>query len=175
MLATLAAPDAPWVLATSTDSLARAKGFRADLLYRIQIGWIEVPALAERTSDILPIAEVFARLVAQSHGCDRPRLTAEARVKLVEHDWPGNLTELHNCIKRAVLQARNAPIGAEHVQLLDGKATDVPNLVKMEEIALNKALSATRGNVTRAAALLGISRDTLRYRIEKYDISRPQG
>jgi DNA-binding NtrC family response regulator len=175
LMATMASPDAPWVLATSSDSLARAGGFRADLLYRIQVGWIEVPALAERNSDILPIAEVFARLSAQSHGCDRPRLTTQARVKLVEHDWPGNLTELQNCIERAVLQARNVPIGTEHIQLLDGNTADVPNLVKMEEIALHKALSATKGNVTRAAALLGISRDTLRYRIEKYDISRPQG
>ncbi len=175
LLATVTGPDAPWVLATSTDSLARAGGFRSDLLYRIQVGWIDVPVLAERNSDILPIAEVFARLSAQSHGCDRPRLTAEARVKLVEHDWPGNLTELRNCIERAILQARNAPIGADHIQLLDGNAVDVPNLAKMEEVALNKALSATGGNVSRAAALLGISRDTLRYRIEKYDISRPQG
>jgi DNA-binding NtrC family response regulator len=175
LLARMTAPDAPWVLATSADTLARAGNFRADLLYRIQVGWIEVPGLAERNSDILPIAEAFARLAAQTHGRDRPRLTAEARVKLVEHDWPGNLTELQNCLERAVLQAGNAPIAPEQIQLLSGGAEAVPNLIKMEEIALHKALSATRGNVTRAAALLGISRDTLRYRIEKYDISRPQG
>ncbi len=173
LLTTITAPCAPWVLATSADTLARAGNFRDDLLYRIQVGWIEVPALAERNSDILPIAEAFARLSAQTHGRDRPRLTAEARVKLVEHDWPGNLTELQNCVERAGLQAGNAPIGPEHIQLLGGGAEAVPNLVKMEEVALQMALSATRGNITRAAALLGISRDTLRYRIEKYDISRP--
>lgn len=174
LLATITAHDAPWVLATSNETLARSGSIRADILYRIQVGWIEVPPLAERNSDILPIAEVFARQSAQTHGRDCPRLTAEARVKLVDHDWPGNLTELQNCIERAGLQAGNAPIGPEHIQLLGREAEDVPNLVKMEEVALNKALSATRGNVTRAAALLGISRDTLRYRIEKYEILRPQ-
>ncbi|MFZ3584439.1 sigma-54-dependent transcriptional regulator [Loktanella sp. DJP18] len=175
----LSAPDAPWVLATTASNLAKQERnglFRADLLYRIQIGWIDIPALHERSSDILPIAEAFARQSAQKHGRDRPRLTPDARVKLMEHDWPGNLRELANCMERAGLLAGNAPIDAAHIQLLSvPTAADVPKLVQMEEMALTKALAATRGNVSRAAALLGISRDTLRYRIEKYDISRPQG
>ncbi|MCU0802128.1 MAG: response regulator [Rhodobacteraceae bacterium] len=178
LLAALMAPDAPWLLATTSGNLAvleREGAFRADLLYRVQLGWIDVPALSERNSDILPIAESFARQSALRHGRDRPRFTAEARAKLVQHDWPGNLLELANCVERAGLQAGNALIGAEQIQFLSPDGADVPNLVQMEELALSKALTATRGNVTRAAALLGISRDTLRYRIEKYDISRPQG
>lgn len=179
LMAALTREDAPWLLSTSTRTLAgleRDGLFRPDLLYRLQVGWIDIPALAERNSDILPIAEAFARRSALRHGRDRPRLTAEARVKLVEHDWAGNLTELENCMERACLLAGNAPIGAEHILLLSSApATEVPKLVQMEEAALQKALAATRGNVTRAAALLGISRDTLRYRIEKYDISRKQG
>lgn len=175
LVARMSAPDAPWVLATTTTSLPileREGAFRTDLLYRIQVGWIEVPALAERNSDILPIAEAFARLSAQRHGLDRPRLTGEARVRLVDHHWPGNLTELQNCMERAVLKAKNAPISAEDIRILSaGPASDVPNLPQMEEMALSKALAATQGNKTRAAALLGISRDTLRYRIEKYNIS----
>jgi two-component system, NtrC family, response regulator AtoC len=179
LMRSLSAPDAPWLLATTAANLAKLEregALRSDLLYRIQVGWIDVPALAERNSDILPIAEAFARQAAHRHGRDRPRLTAEARVKLVQHDWPGNLSELQNCVDRASQRAGNNPIGAEDIQILQGSVADqVPNLVQMEEIALSKALAATRGNVTRAAALLGISRDTLRYRIEKYDISRPQG
>jgi DNA-binding NtrC family response regulator len=171
----MSAPDAPWVLATTTASLPmleREGSFRADLLYRIQVGWIEVPALAERNSDILPIAEAFARQSAQRHGLDRPRLTGEARVRLVDHHWPGNLTELQNCMERAVLNARNAPITTDDIRILSADpAYAVPNLPQMEEMALSRALAATQGNKTRAAALLGISRDTLRYRIEKYNIS----
>ncbi len=178
LAARMALPDAPWVLATTTGNLGKLErdgAFRSDLLYRIQIGWIEVPALSERNSDILPIAEVFARQSALRLGFDRPRLTAEARVHLVEHDWPGNLTELENCMERAVLRAANNPIRAEDIRVISGDATaEVPNLVHMEEMALAKALAATHGNKTRAAALLGISRDTLRYRIEKYQISGPQ-
>jgi len=179
LIARMAAPDAPWVLATTTGNLAireREGAFRSDLLYRIQVGWIDVPALSERNSDILPIAEAFARQSAQRLGRDRPRLTGEARVQLVQHDWPGNLTELEICMERAVQRAGNNPIGADDVRVITGDAAaDVPNLVQMEETALSKALAATHGNKTRAAALLGISRDTLRYRIEKYNISGPQG
>jgi DNA-binding NtrC family response regulator len=179
LIARMSAPDAPWILATTSANLARLEHegfFRPDLLYRIQVGWIDVPALTERESDILPIAETFARRSAQRLGRDRPRLTGEARVRLVEHAWSGNLTELEACMEGAVLRAGNNFIGAEDIRLVSGNAaSDVPNLVKMEELALSKALAATRGNVTRAAALLGISRDTLRYRIEKYDISRPHG
>jgi DNA-binding NtrC family response regulator len=179
LVQTMAKPDAPWVLATTSSNLAkleRSGAFRSDLLYRIQLAWIEVPPLSERSSDVLPIAEAFARQAAFRHGNDRPRLTADARVRLMEHDWPGNLSELENCMERAVLRAGNNVIDADDIQILmsDDTAAGVPNLVQMEEVALNKALAATRGNITRAAALLGISRDTLRYRIEKYDILRPQ-
>lgn len=177
LMQALQADDAPWVLATTGANLAKLErdgAFRSDLLYRIQVGWIDVPALSERSSDILPIAESFARQSAQRHGRDRPHLTPEARVKLVEHDWPGNLTELQNCIERAGLKAGNAPITDDHIQIISGtEAAEVPNLVKLEEMALCQAITATRGNVTRAAALLGISRDTLRYRLEKHEISRP--
>lgn len=179
LVARMSAVDAPWVLATTTGNLAtlaREGSFRPDLLYRIQVGWIDVPALSEHNSDILPIAELFARQTAQRLGHDRPRLTSDARVALVAHDWPGNLTELENCMERAVLRAGCNPIGAEDIQVIAGDAVaDVPNLVRMEEMALSKALAATHGNKTRAAALLGISRDTLRYRIEKYNISHSQG
>ena len=179
LIARLSAPDAPWLLATSTANLARLEregAFRPDLLYRVQVGWIEVPALSERNSDILPIAELFARNSALRHGQDRPRLTAEARVQLVAHDWPGNLPELENCMERAVLRAGNNQIAVEDIRVIsDTFAAEIPNLVQMEELALSRALAVTQGNKTRAAALLGISRDTLRYRIEKYNISSPQG
>lgn len=178
LMRSLAEPDSPWLLATTAGNLVKLEregAFRADLLYRIQVGWIDVPALAERNSDILPIAESFARQAAHRNGRDRPKMTPEARVKLVEHDWPGNLFELENCMERASLLAGNNAITGDDIRILtkDAKA-EVPNLVQMEEVALSKALEATRGNITRAAALLGISRDTLRYRIEKYDISRPE-
>lgn len=177
LVRSMTSENAPWVLATTSCNLAameRRGAFRPDLLYRIQVGWVEVPPLSDRTSDILPMAEAFARQAAYRLGRDRPRLSSDARVSLLEHDWPGNVTELENCMKRAVLTAANATIGAGDIQIIraEEKDSDVPNLVQMEETALNRALKVTAGNISRAAALLGISRDTLRYRIEKYGISR---
>ena len=134
-----------------------------------------MPPLGEHSSDILPLAEEFARATAQRYGKSRPRFNAEARVKLLQHDWPGNVTELENCVERAVIQSGEAVIEASDIRIIDTReieAAAVPNLSKMEETALVKALRVTGGNVSRAAEMLGISRDTLRYRMEKFGISR---
>ncbi len=172
----LAQEDAPWVLATTSVNLValeRRGAFRSDLLYRIQVGWVDLPPLSERTSDILPMAESFARQAAYRLCRDRPKLTGEARVKLLEHDWPGNVAELENCMERAVLTAAMGVIGPDDIQILlaEPKAA-FSNLFEMERTALDKALSVAGGNISRAAVLLGISRDTMRYRIEKYGLSR---
>lgn len=167
-----------WVIATTARNLGaleRRGAFRADLLYRIQLGWVDVPPLTEHSSDILPLAEEFARATAQRYGKARPRFSSEARVKLLQHDWPGNVTELENCVERAVIQSGEALIEAGDIRIIDTReveAAAVPNLSKMEETALVKALRVTGGNVSRAAEMLGISRDTLRYRMEKFGISR---
>lgn len=167
-----------WVIATTVRNLGaleRKGGFRPDLLYRIQIGWIEVPPLMDRSSDILPLAEEFARRTAFRFSRGRPRLTGEARVKLLQHDWPGHVAELENCIERAVIQSADGVISASEIKIIDQRdheETAVPNLTRMEETALVKALRVTGGNVSRAAEMLGISRDTLRYRMEKFGISR---
>ena len=171
-------PPAVPVIATTTRNLGameRKGAFRADLLYRIQLGWVDVPALSEHASDILPLAEDFARATALRYGRSRPRFSGEARVKLLQHDWPGNVRELENCVERAVIQSGEALVEAGDIRIIDTREVEgaaVPNLSKMEETALVKALRVTGGNVSRAADMLGISRDTLRYRMEKFGISR---
>ncbi len=167
-----------WIIATTSrnlGSLERRGSFRSDLLYRIQVGWVDLPALTDHSSDILPLSEEFARRVAHRYGRGRPRFSAEARVRLLQHDWPGNVAELENCIERAVIQAAEGQIDVEDIKIIDkadAGETQIPNLMKMEETALVKALRTTGGNVSRAADMLGISRDTLRYRMEKFGISR---
>lgn len=173
----LDAPDAPWLIATTSaelSSMEQRGAFWSDLLYRRLVGWIEVPPLSERTADILPLAEDFARQIGQRLNRPRPRIGAEARAKLLRHIWPGNIVELENCIERAVLNAADTIIGADDIRVIGkpGVESDIPNLVRMEEAALLRALRSTGGNISRAAGLLGISRDTLRYRMEKYGISR---
>lgn len=178
LLRRMEADPSLWVIATTSRNLGaleRRGAFRADLLYRIQLGWVDVPPLAEHSSDILPLADEFARATALRYGRSRPRFNAEARVKLLQHDWPGNVTELENCVERAVIQSGETLIEASDIRIIDTReieAAAVPNLSKMEETALVKALRVTGGNVSRAAEMLGISRDTLRYRMEKFGISR---
>ena len=167
-----------WVIATTARNLGaleRKGNFRPDLLYRIQVGWVDVPPLSDHSSDILPLAEEFARRTAFRFSRTRPRLTGEARVKLLQHAWPGNVAELENCVERAVIQSNDGMISAGDIKIIDHSEREeaaVPNLTKMEETALVKALRVTGGNVSRAAEMLGISRDTLRYRMEKFGISR---
>jgi len=166
---------APWTIATTATDLARRGaegGFDPGLLYRLQVEWVELPPLANRPADILPLAETVARRAARRHGRPRPRFLPEARARLVGHDWPGNVAELVNVIERAVLSGEGE-IGPDHIRFLGtGQGQAVPNLRRMEEEALETALSAAGGNVSRAARLLGISRDTMRYRMEKFGLPR---
>ena len=165
--------DAPALIATSEKHLTPGSGFRSEVLYRIQVGWIDMPPLCERAADVLPIADYFARRIARDRGEARPRFTSAARAKLLEYDWPGNISELENCIERAMLIQSDGQIDAGHIRAIGEVDTgDMPTLKEMELSAITKALNRTDGNVSRAADLLGISRDTLRYRMEKFELSR---
>lgn len=163
----------PALIATSTEHLLPGRGFLPDLLYRIQVGWIDIPPLSERVADVLPIADYFARLKAREMGEARPRFTAAARAKLLEHDWPGHVAELRNCIERAMLVQSDGRIDATDIRAISATETrDIPTLMDLEKGAISQALARTGGNVSRSAELLGITRDTLRYRMEKLELSR---
>ena len=163
----------PSLMATSSKHLLPGERFLPELLYRIQVGWIDVPPLSDRAADVLPIADYFARVVARASGVPRPRFTAAARAKLLEHDWLGNIAELKNCIERAMLAQNDGQIDADHIRPISaGQTTDIPTLKELEHGAITKALARTGGNVSRSADLLGVSRDTLRYRMEKLALSR---
>lgn len=164
---------APALVATSDTHLVPGEAFMAELLYRIQVGWIDIPPLSDRAADVLPIADFFARRIARARGEARPRFTSAARAKLLEHDWPGNIAELENCIERAMLEATGGKIDAAGIRPIGAAPhADIRTLKEIEVGAINKALTKTDGNVSRAAEMLGISRDTLRYRMEKFELSR---
>lgn len=167
------AEDSPALIATSTDPLLPGKDFLPELLYRIQVGWIDIPPLSERAADVLPIADHFARIAARDTGQARPRFTSAARAKLLEHDWPGGIAELKNCIDRAMMLQTDGRIDAPHIRAIAAHDTrDIPTLLELEKGAITKALARTGGNVSRSAELLGVTRDTLRYRMEKLALSR---
>lgn len=171
-----------WILATSSEALAplvRSGRFSADLLYRIQVGWIDVPPLRDRGKDILPLAQALAQAAAREQGRSKPRFTPKAQAKLLSHSWPGNIKELRNCLQRAVVWAADRRIDAGDISYLTGPSgpnRTEPNLdlQRIERSTLQSALDYTKGNVSKAADLLGISRDTLRYRMSKFGLSRNQ-
>lgn len=170
-----------WVIAATHRDLEdqAAKGdFRRDLLFRLQVLWVNLPPLRARDSDVLFLAEHFLALAASKYQTDKPELSADARSKLVAHDWPGNVRELRNVMERAALTAGGGTVTAEDLSLpTEHRAGHLPQdegatLTEIEVGALQNALVRSKGNVSRAAGFLGISRDTLRYRIQKFGLQR---
>lgn len=171
-----------WVIAATNQSLSSmvAQGtFRADLMFRLQVLWLDLPALRARDSDVLLLAMRFLEEFAAKYGRPVKQLTPDARVRLVKHQWPGNIRELRNVIERAVLLCPQEQIDADHLHFGAPAAEpavvapDRPTTLPEAEVQLlSQALERANGNVSRAASALGITRDTMRYRMEKYGISR---
>ena len=170
-----------WVIAATNRNLAQrvAEGrFRSDLMFRLQVLWVDLPSLRERSSDVLMLAEHFLAESARRYGRMVPRLSTEARARLVGHGWPGNVRELRNVMERALLVSDDGVVDAHGIMLPDSTGPAVctegaaMTLQDIEVSTLKGALTRSDGNVSRAAGLLGISRDTLRYRMQKFGLGR---
>jgi DNA-binding NtrC family response regulator len=154
------------VSATNADLQAMiASGtFREDLYYRLNVIEVSVPPLAERTEDILPLARHFLAGAAE--------LGEDARLALQQHAWPGNVRELRNSIERARLLARDRLVRAQDLNLsvrhrAGPSGADDGDLTR-EEIEMS--LKNAAGNITRAAQSLGISRQALYRRMERFGL-----
>jgi len=170
------------------DQLVEAGRFRSDLLYRLRVFQINIPPLRARGDDVLLLARRFLTQMAQRYGKPPPALDAAACDALRAHTWPGNVRELRNVIERAVLLNQGDTLGAGDLALGPRPAINQPaslstpssgagggSLEAVERQHLVQALEQAQWNVTRAARLLDISRDTLRYRIDKHGLQRPAG
>ena len=140
--------------------------FREDLFYRLNVIELEVPALADRREDILPLAQSFL-------GKDFT-LTPDAERALTRHDWPGNVRELQNAIKRACLLSSSPAIGTASLNLpaAAAPAADEPEI---DRTSVEEALGRARGVVAHAARDLGLSRQALYRRMEKLGIKTEVG
>jgi len=158
--------------------MVRDGRFRADLFFRLRIVEVHVPALRERGEDILLMARHYLRLHGQRYQRPGLQLSADACQALMQHAWPGNVRELRNAMEQAVLVACGERVTAADLQLTGASqpidAADlVPlapedfNLERAETRLISHALARTQHNISAAARLLGISRDTLRYRLER--------
>jgi DNA-binding NtrC family response regulator len=154
------------ISATNADLQAAVRdgSFREDLYYRLNVIELELPALKERSDDVLPLAAHFLE-----EGC---ALTPEAEVALTRHSWPGNVRELQNSLRRACLLTGNGAVRAEDLQLASATPVEVKVGHEPDKAQVLAALEQARGVVARAARQLGMSRQALYRRMEKFGISK---
>jgi transcriptional regulator with PAS, ATPase and Fis domain len=162
------------------DMVSRGE-FREDLLYRINLIPIHLPALRERRHDIPLLASRFLQTVAQMYGRDSIALSDEARRWLQTQPWPGNVRQLRQWIERAVLINPSDVLGVDAVRTsvamerADYEAEVLPPVGSMtmdeiERAMIEKALKHHGRNLSRVADALGLSRAALYRRLEKYEI-----
>jgi DNA-binding NtrC family response regulator len=176
-------PDVRVVAATNRDLAAMVEdgSFREDLYYRLTVLHVHLPPLRERREDIAPLARLFVARF-NSELCKNVRkLSAKVLAELSAYPWPGNVRELRNAIERAVLLAESDVLGPDDFSSMRrstrpraSSCLDLPaegiDLAELEQRFVRQALERTGGNQSRAARLLGMNRDQIRYRIEKFDL-----
>ena len=188
--ATRPEPVDVWIITASNEDLqvaVRAHRFREDLYHRLAVVTLRLPPLRERGADVLRLAEHFLAGACAEYGLPPKSLALDARAALSRHCWPGNVRELANTMERVALLV-DAPVVTAAMLDVSTEAAPAPEsgdapapgraldaaLGTVERARLLEALDQTFWNVTRAARRLGISRDTLRYRIAKHRL-RPGG
>jgi Nif-specific regulatory protein len=178
--------DVRIVSATNRD-LAAAIGrgeFREDLFYRLNVFEIRIAPLRERTGDILPLADAFLQELGRTMGRPAAGISKDARDWMLTYAWPGNVRELRNAVERAILLCDGGLIVREHLPAAldpalrrpteDGLGAVLPpggvDLESLERRFVEKALGESRGNKSKAARLLGLTRAQLYSRLEKYGL-----
>jgi len=177
------------VVAATNKNLREAVkegAFRQDLYFRLNVIQITIPPLRERTDDILPLARFFVEHYNRKFKRSIEGISDGAARLMLSHDWPGNVRELRNAMERAMIledseliTSASLPITISHPSSNGSTATSVAlpppptdglSLEDNERSLLTRALEKTNGNQTQAARLLRITRDTLRYKMKKFNL-----
>jgi transcriptional regulator with PAS, ATPase and Fis domain len=177
--------DVRIVAATNVDlqERMREKSFRSDLYYRLAGAVVHVPPLRERKEDIFLFIQHFAELMARESGKSLGGITGRALELLNNYDWPGNVRELEHEIRRVVCLCRDGEVieskllsdkistpdlsRAKPVPNINGSLLIEPHLAELERTLIKHALARTNGNLTRAAKLLGVSRNGLVIKMDR--------
>ncbi len=170
--------DIRLICATNKDleKMVRDGEFREDLYYRINTMHLHLPALRERTDEIVPLAEMFIAKYAERYRRAVSGLTPEAAEILMSHHWSGNIRELQNCIEKAVILSDGEMLTASDIELPQSRRTATPDisntcsLEETEEKAIRAAMARFGGNLSMVAKSLEISRPTLYSKLKKYNI-----
>jgi len=175
------------------EQMVREGRFRSDLYFRLRVISLSMPPLRETGEDILRIAGHYLQVHAKRYGKRGLRFSPAASERLLRYGWPGNVRELRNMLEQTVLLSQDEVITPDQLacgpgQLRDASAQEceqgreaLPILgrgnTKLSDVGqdlLFKTLEKTDWNISKSAKLLGLSRDMLRYRIEKFGLARPE-
>jgi DNA-binding NtrC family response regulator len=152
-----------------------AKGlFREDLYYRLNTIEFRVPALKERTEDIIALTEFFIGKFCAKYKREIKVLSLSAKKALLDYHWPGNIRELSHLVERALLLAQESEITGDDLHLSSKSTSDsIPfmTLAEAEVSLIKQALAATENSAPKAATLLGLTKSSMYRRIEKYDLA----
>jgi DNA-binding NtrC family response regulator/tetratricopeptide (TPR) repeat protein len=179
-------PVDAWIIAATNEDLAAAvrhRRFREDLYHRMAVLMLALPPLRDRGEDVLLLADHFLARACADYDLFPKTLGADARSALLAYDWPGNIRELSNVVERLALTSEGSLVSADMLGLSRLAVTRPPESAREEPVAplddtmgdverehLLRALEATNWNISRAATALRVSRNTLRYRIEKHGL-----
>ncbi|MEK6301031.1 MAG: sigma-54 dependent transcriptional regulator [Acidobacteriota bacterium] len=185
--------DARIVSATNKqlEEQVRQNKFREDLYYRLCVVTVGVPPLRERKSDIPALAHVFCQRYASAYKGHPIEISGEAQKRMLDYDWPGNVRQLRNFIERAVVLAERAEITlAEFPPEMVGGRDELQSRPESEVISVSaevsfkdakreferkyieRILNQSSGNITRAAALLGMHRQSLQHKIKELELTK---
>lgn len=179
--------DVRIIAATNVDLNTQIKAgeFRSDLYFRLNVVPIELPTLAQRSEDIEHLANHFLSKFASEHSITAPTFSKQALAVLKAYKWPGNIRELRNLCERLCILLSGKIIEPENLPLeicsvnIDRRSRSAGfvlpetgiELDAIEADLINQALNRTNGNRSKSARLLGLSRDTLLYRMQKHGLS----
>jgi transcriptional regulator with PAS, ATPase and Fis domain len=161
------------------DQVAKG-GFRSDLYYRLNVLPVRLPPLREHAEDVPELVRFFIDAFNSEFKKKITGITPAAESLLRKYGWPGNVREMRNLVERAMLLAEGPRLDVHDFSLVGagvpaGDPFDLPangvDLEALERSLVAQALKRAEGNQTRAAALLGLNRDQIRYRIEKFRLS----
>lgn len=174
--------DVRIIVATNTnlENMVNNNTFRKDLYFRINTFPITLPPLRERKEDIIPLAEHFCIEISKEYHKNIQGIKAEVFEMLKNYDWPGNVRELRNAIEKAIIVAKGTLITPDDINLRmfqlvkseQNKSFNYEETIRQTEIELlKKALTLSKGNQTKAAELIGISRNFLIRLMKKHNIN----
>jgi transcriptional regulator with PAS, ATPase and Fis domain len=174
--------DVRLIAATNSnlEDAVEAGSFRRDLYYRLNVVPLEVPPLRKRTGDVANLLQTLNEKLSAEHGIPAPSYTDAAVMAMESYSWPGNVRELRNFMERMLILSNGRDIDVTNLpqEMHAQSQSSISELFRLPECGLNlealeiglmnQALQKANGNKSRAARLLGLTRDTFLYRLKKY-------